>query len=102
MQIVLPNNSSLVVGSVYRAPNSDPSAIRALHEIVSEVPGKVILFGGDFNLPELCWQDDCCDIVARCAVNTEMKKVVETYGLVQYVREPTRGGNILDLFSNSP
>ncbi|XP_077486724.1 uncharacterized protein LOC144098031, partial [Amblyomma americanum] len=67
------------------------------------VSQKAILLGGDFNLPDLHWGDGICVTTTGCGIDIEMKSIIDTFGLVQYVQEPTRDKNVLDLFfSNSP
>lgn len=94
---------SLTAGVVYRPPSSDVVPLHAFGEVISEVSGQVMLVGGDFNLPDLHWSDNTC-VFQKCSqVNMNMKSIIDTHGLLQYVTEPTRENSILDLlFCNSP
>lgn len=96
--LTLHDNSSYAVGSFYRPPGSDLSTLQSLYEIISEVSQKPILLGGDFNLPDLHWGDGMCVTTTGCGIDIEMKSIIDTFGLVQYVQEPTRDKNVLDLF----
>lgn len=101
--VTLPGSSSYVLGSYYRPPNSDLSIIRSLYDIVSEASNQIILLAGDFNLPDLEWRDGTCVCTIGSRNNLEMKNIVDTFGLQQYVSEPTRNNHILDLlFCSSP
>lgn len=102
-KITLADSSSFAAGVFYRPPDSNLNTLQLLHEIVSEASGQTFVLAGDFNLPELMWQNEMCQCKVNSRANLEMKSIVDTFGLSQYVKEPTRNDNILDLlFCNSP
>lgn len=101
--VTLADNSSYAVGTFYRPPNSDLKTLQLLFDIVSEASRQPILLAGDFNLPDLEWPDGNCSCKVGSRINLEMKNIVDTFGLFQYVSDPTRNNNILDLlFCSSP
>lgn len=95
--IRLEDNSSFAVGAFYRPPASDISSLQFLHETISEISGEIFLLAGDFNLPDMLWDDGACTCKTGSRINSEMKNIVNAFGLYQYVHQPTRNGNILDL-----
>lgn len=97
-KVTLPDNLSFTVGAVYRPPNSDIATLQALSEVIAEASDQVMLLAGDFNLPDLDWSDNMCAVKTCTQANMKMKSIVDTYGLLQYVNEPTRENSILDLF----
>ena len=54
----------------------------------------LIVAVGDFNLPSIDWK---CMIPSQDSKCTEFFDLISTHGLYQFVREPTRLNNILDL-----
>lgn len=101
--IRLEDNSSFAVWAFYRPPASDISSLQLLHETISEISGEIFLLAGDFNLPDMLWDDGACTCKTGSRINSEMKNIVNAFGLYQYVHQPTRNGNILDLmFCNVP
>lgn len=93
-KVTLPDNLSFTVGAVYRPPNSDIAALQALSEVIAEASDQVMLLAGDFNLPDLDWSDNMCAVKTCTQANMKMKSIVDTYGLLQYVNEPTRENSI--------
>lgn len=86
----------MAVGVFYRPPGSTAETISALNKILSGLPDEQILIAGDFNLPELKWAGDH-NTVPSGIVYTEFEDILNTYGFEQFVCQPTRGENILDL-----
>jgi hypothetical protein len=61
-------------------------------------PNESIMLVGDFNLPDIDWKTMISPNTAKCK---GLLNVCVSHGLTQYVEEPTRLKNILDLvFSN--
>lgn len=55
---------------------------------------------GDFNCPDLVWD---CGSVPTDATSLQLYSFATSNGFVQVVKEPTRGGNMIDLvFTNQP
>ncbi|KAK6017038.1 hypothetical protein OSTOST_17474, partial [Ostertagia ostertagi] len=84
---------------IYRPPSSTPSFSEQLAKAISDlstVSFPVIVLG-DFNLPEINWAqwDSWKEETHPLSVT------FASHGFKQYIKEPTRGSNILDLlFSN--
>ena len=93
----------LLFGTYYRPPKND---LCPLHELNNSLQllsarSKVILCGGDFNVPHIDWSS--VSSVITSPVSTQLCSIVNDNFLTQYVSVPTRQGHILDLvFSNSP
>ena len=100
--------TSLIVCAIYRPPNNDDVYLnelcKVLYEIISKNPKLPIWVAGDFNLPNIDWNNlsitsynyplQLCDI---------MLDFVADSGLTQIVHSPTRENNILDIFlTNRP
>lgn len=97
------DSSSFVVGAFYRPPASEPGVINELRKIACGFSADCVLLGGDFNLPDVAWCNGICVLNSGAGIYTELKNLCDTLGYVQYVSEPTRDGNILDLmFCNAP
>lgn len=102
------NKPPLIVGSVYRPPNSPPNTnselCQTIHNIVSKHKNASFLIGGDFNLPDISWKGGAF----HCKHNTNETNelFLETtldLGLHQVVNENTREKATLDLlFTNEP
>ena len=99
---------SLIICAAYRPPNNDDVYLnelcRVLHEIILENPQLPIWIGGDFNLPNIDWDNLSVNghnySVQLC--NTLLELVTD-FGLTQIVNLPTRENNILDIFlTNRP
>ena len=84
------NGSKTTIGLCYVQPNDTESDVK-LHHIYREVckDNKQCVIIGDFNHGTIDWD------IPR-AEHVELQAVQDCY-LTQRVREPTRGGNILDL-----
>lgn len=101
--VTLANNLSFVTGAFYRPPSTDFRVLKMLYDIVSEASGQIILLAGDFNLPDLKWDNGTCELMKASRTNLEMKNLADSFGFFQYVLEPTRINSTLDLlFCNSP
>ena len=107
-KIELQGNKSVVVGVVYRPPNSNTDYMRMVCEEMEEIRRKhrnaVLWIGGDFNLPDINWSTlDIQGIANANAINQSFIDMTSNIGLEQQVNFPTRGEAILDLFlTNRP
>ena len=101
------NNTPFIVGSFYRPPGDnsiDPieqleQALDSIQEKVKNNPRTTILLGGDFNAAEINWEE--CTVQPGARKTTLCQKIIEVLGkfsLQQFVNEPNREDNILDLF----
>ena len=100
-EVYLQNKSSILVGVVYRPPNSSVANDSVLFELfheASSLPHQFKLISGDFNFPHIDWETlssnkDSEDFLV-CTVES---------GFYQTVFEPTREEHILDLlFCSTP
>jgi len=98
----------LIICTVYRPPNNDDVYLnelcRVLHKVILENPQLPIWIGGDFNLPNIDWDNLTINghnyPVQLC--NTLLELATD-FGLTQIVNLPTRENNILDiLLTNCP
>ena len=81
---------------VYRPPSQNREKDMDLYQSLSRlVEGRVSIVMGDFNC-HVNWQTK-----ETCAENAELLSFVNDGFLTQWVREPTRGNNILDLVLTS-
>ena len=90
---------------VYRPPSNIPLANQQLASFLSEYCiDKEVLVLGDFNLPNIRWQDQCEAKNSNCpSLDTMFLDTFDSLGLTQWVTEPTfpRSGNTLDLVLTS-
>ena len=70
---------------------------------LSGIDGKYVLLGGDFNLPDIDWEEGSVKSNPHytAAINWKMIDIANDFNLTQIVSEPTRQGNILDLLFTS-
>ena len=70
---------------------------------LSGIDGKYVLLSGDFNLPDIDWEEGSVKSNPQytAAINWKMIDIVNDFNLTQMVTEPTRQGNILDLLFTS-
>lgn len=102
-QLMLDNGKALSVCSFYRPPQSSAGVLSQLAQSAEMIKSDCMVIGGDFNLPTVEWSHKpCSPAAARCSVQ-EMESLIDVFSLHQFVREPTRGNNILDLIlTNTP
>ena len=96
----------LYIGAYYKPKEDDLESLVQLREsldLVQKKRGNIWLLG-DFNLPKLSWPDNSPVLKPDCSykrVYEYFLDIVNDFGLCQLVTQPTRGGNILDLFLTS-
>ena len=102
---------AIYTAAFYRPPSCDKQSLESLHESIAQLSqhkrNAEIVLTGDFNLPGLNWNSQENLIRNRpeygAAVNKKMCEIIEDYNLNQWVKEPTRQQNILDLvFTTNP
>lgn len=101
------NQKPLYICSFYRPPNSLSSPVISLKNCLSRlytedsVNFPCLIVGGDFNFPNISWQDGYANINSSPTYGTDINQIfvdtINDYGLEQLISEPTRGNNILDL-----
>ena len=102
-KLVLSNNQSVVLCSVYRPPNSTLQYLEEvtanLNTIIVNNPDTPIWIAGDFNLPNIKWSNGTISgYNYPRAFGELLLDFSNDHGLIQMVDTPTRGNNILDLF----
>lgn len=89
---------NIVLGCVYRSPNSVDECISAIHDYMQcHAHGSRIALMGDFNLPDINWND----MYYSSAASDALFDLMLTFNLRQVVSRPTRSQgtsqSILDL-----
>ncbi|XP_040074594.2 uncharacterized protein LOC120846785, partial [Ixodes scapularis] len=78
---------SVVVGVVYRPPNSDHKCLYNLYDYMQQhIKNQRIIMAGDFNIPEVNWDSLQLGTVTSDAI----LDILFAFNLSQIVREPTR------------
>ena len=103
-KIELVGTKPLYIAAYYRPKENDvysADEFRKSLEMVSQQKGDTWVLG-DLNYPKLDWDKDDVPFIKSGSANpTLYDSFIETmleYNLTQIVRDPTRLGNILDLF----
>lgn len=107
-KLKLKGSKPLIIGSVYRPPcysfEESENIIEEIYSIVNKNKRAVFWFGGDFNLPDIDWENQ--DITGSDypkSINNLFLEMAQDLGFSQIVDIPTRGTSILDLlFTNIP
>ena len=97
------------MGSFYRPPSTSVDYLEQLElsmnniKQLSGIDGKYVLLSGDFNLPDIDWEEGSVKSNPHytAAINWKMIDIANDFNLTQIVSEPTRQGNILDLLFTS-
>ena len=104
VKIEIVGTRPLLIAAYYRPKEGDSYSADEFHrslEMVSQQKGDIWVLG-DFNYPKMDWdEEDVPFIRPGCTLTKLYDGFIETlndFNLMQMVREPTRGGNILDLF----
>ena len=98
------DTDTLVVGLVYRSPNSSDLQNTALENMIREVTQcdyKHLLLFGDFNYPEIDWSVEVANVPANHAAYSFLNCIQDSF-LTQHVSRPThyrhgQTANTLDL-----
>ncbi|WP_411016744.1 hypothetical protein, partial [Salmonella sp. s51944] len=90
--------SPLIIGVVYRSPNSTPANDLQLFNVIKVATKKEVIVMCDFNYPDISWEGGVYG-----SKGGEFYELLQDCFLHQHVPFPTRGANILDLvLSSSP
>ena len=109
-KIKIRGSSDLYIGSFYRAPDkTKPDYLEHLQSKLARIPtdkGAHLWIGGDFNLPDINWDDESVLPYATCSsVSKQLLHLAKDAYLDQMVTQPTRitetTANTLDLFFTS-
>ena len=84
--------SPLVIGVVYKSPNSSRANESLLFNVLKVASVKDVIIMGDFNYPNINWDDGVFG-----SRDADFYEVLQDCFLHQHVSFPTRGENILDL-----
>lgn len=98
----------IVIGSYYRPPSrTDETYLENTRSELLNIKAKnkrsIFVLGGDFNLPDICWNDNSIRPNKQYPgkVSQHFLDLTADMGLEQVVDFPTRGDNILDLVLTS-
>lgn len=97
----------LVVGAVYRPPNSSLSVVESLYRFVESIVKKykMVIMAGDFNLPNINWES-CTTTRGSCDSSEHLVDICFDLELTQIVTMPTRttdsSESVLDIVFVSP
>jgi len=104
-KLILPNKESFIFGVVYRSPSSEMVDNQRLNSLLNTLfsvySNERIFLTGDFNYPEINWDEEVCNKGADHPASMFLDTVQQNY-LFQHVTEPThyralQHPNILDL-----
>jgi hypothetical protein len=107
-KISIHNSTPLIIGSVYRPPNSTIEYMTDLCNELTNIKTKhknaVIWIMGDFNLPDINWNSYTIDKHQYTKeINELFITTIQNLSWEQVIKKPTRNQNILDLFlTNRP
>ena len=90
---------------IFRPPDNFLSSLIQLHQslnqLINEATFPFIILAGDFNFPDITWNDGYGSInpspVYGSDVNRYFLDIINDHGLEQLVTDPTRNDHILDL-----
>ena len=108
VKILLAKDCKLIVGALYRPPNSDieyaQDVIAFLEKVVNKHPKAVHWFAGDYNLSDINWETQSIESSQNPrALNQLFLDFSFKCKLEQKIDQPTRDDNIPDLFlTNRP
>ena len=105
VQIELKDKDKLLLGCVYRSPNSDATnnaqMCFGLKNICNQQNFSHILLCGDFNFPQIDWENSSCGASTNHCASNFLECVNDCY-LYQHVKDAThhrlgQNANVLDL-----
>ena len=102
----LSRNTDVIIICAYRPPRADTTyqtnLCKYIIDIVDKYPEKIVCCFGDFNLPDIDWENG--SVISHrypLDINELALNMSTECGFSQLVNFPTRGSNILDLFFTS-
>ena len=90
--VLLSDNKKLLLGTVYRSPNSSDENNERMLSILrtaSSAKFDYLLICGDFNLPKIKWDENQC-LDSEISFSASFLETVEHLGWFQHARAPTR------------
>ncbi|XP_071477586.1 uncharacterized protein [Diadema antillarum] len=98
-KIEITGTKTLYIASYYKPQEGDEASLLELPQSLSRLNmSHPCIVGGDFNLPGWDWLNQRVKECGHHALHHKFGEVLDDYGLVQLVKEPTRQQNILDLY----
>ena len=104
----IPGLDPVYIAAYYKPNERDTTSLSefktSLELVRNANSGNILIILGDFNFPKLKWDGDTPTIENNCSnkkQNEMFLGVLADHHLTQMVKEPTRKGNILDLFLTS-
>ena len=109
MMVVELRAAPLLLAVCYCPPDDTAAlaaTLTALGEVVAARPGKSVLAVGDFNVPDITWTPTDAGWAVPAVIRRSRRAELpldgcHTMGMRQYVGQPTRGENVLDLVMSS-
>ena len=103
VKLEITGHRPLFIAAYYRPSEDDFESLQELQNSINQVRGHSdnVWVLGDFNLPKLIWPESIPEFKPGCSTNPIYDLFLDTlndYNFTQVVTEPTRLGNILDLF----
>ena len=105
VKLCLNKSKPIYVCSLYRPPGSSPEPLFELNDILTTIHessvSPEILLAGDFNLPDLRFEDGIGYVNRNPTygyeINSLFVEIMNNYGFEQLVTQPTRKNHLLDL-----
>ena len=106
VKIDLIGTKSLYIGSFYRPPNTDMTALDSLNLSLDRLTHRTngnIWLGEDFNAPHMDWSSMEVSTLAGGRRQEQQRLIDKSidHNIELTIDKPTRGGNILDLLFNN-
>src|SRR5664279_1186653 len=105
---IICNSTTTRLFNCYRPPSSnrDPDGVKCISDMCNCIDdlysnNSTVIICGDFNLPDINWSVDNCIKQADFCCSGIFLNMFYKHGLHQFVSEPTRFDNLLDLVSVS-
>lgn len=92
IEIRLKDNNVLLAGCIYRSPNSPPANNQDVCDLMRKVgshQASHILIMGDFNYPEVNWEENQCHVATQRNAYDFLESIRDAF-LYQHVKNPTR------------
>lgn len=89
VQLKLKNGKVLAVGSFYRPPGSQVKVLSELCEQLIAINADNLVLGGDFNLPNIDWEQPETTQTGYCVSGRKMINISSMFTLTQLVRQNT-------------
>ncbi|XP_021351587.1 uncharacterized protein LOC110449208 [Mizuhopecten yessoensis] len=105
VEVQLKGAKKVRIGSYYRPPATGEDYIRGLESSINKITNssyKHLLLAGDFNLPHINWNSSSVTPGAtQSAVHNIFLDTLDTFSLTNVQKQPSRNGNVLDLYITS-